>query len=99
MSSYNKINCDYSQHKHGLLTTVLRDEWGFDGIVMTDWGVKEGTVKAAKAGNDLMEPGRPIEMERLMSAIDKGEISMEEIDRNVRNILNYIVKTPHFRKY
>ena len=99
MSSYNKINGEYTQQKHGLLTTVLRDEWGFDGIVMTDWGVKEGTVKAAKAGNDLMEPGRPIEMERLIAAIDKGEISMEEIDRNVRNILKYIVKTPNFKHY
>ena len=99
MSSYNKLNGDFTQQKHGLLTTVLRDEWGFDGIVMTDWGVKEGTVKAAKAGNDLMEPGRPIEMERLMTAISKGEISMEEIDRNVRIILNYIVKTPNFKHY
>ena len=99
MSSYNKINGEYTQQKHGLLTTVLRDEWGFDGIVMTDWGVKEGTVKAAKAGNDLMEPGRPIEMERLIAAIDKGEISMEEIDCNVRNILKYIVKTPNFMHY
>ena len=99
MSSYNKINGDYTQQKHWLLTTVLRDEWGFDGIVMTDWGVKEGTVKAAKAGNDLMEPGRPIEIERLLAAVKSGEISMEEIDCNVRNILKYIVKTPHFRNY
>ena len=99
MSSYNKINAEYTQQKHGLLTTVLRDEWGFDGIVMTDWGVKEGTVKAAKAGNDLMEPGRPIEIERLLAAVKSGEISQEVIDNNVRNILKYIVKTPHFRKY
>ena len=99
MSSYNKVNGDYTQQHHGMLTTVLRDEWGFDGIVMTDWGVKEGTVKAAKAGNDLMEPGRPVETERLLAAINKGEISMEEIDRNVRNILKYIVKTPNFKHY
>ena len=99
MSSYNKLNGDYTQQKHGLLTTVLRDEWGFDGIVMTDWGVKENTVKASKAGNDLMEPGRPVEIERLMTAVNSGEISMEVIDHNVHNILQYIVKTPHFRKY
>ena len=99
MSSYNKLNGDYTQQSQGLLTTVLRDEWGFDGIVMTDWGVKDNTVKAAKAGNDLMEPGRQVEIDRLLAAVNSGEISQEELDRNVRNILKYIVKTPHFRKY
>ena len=99
MSSYNTLNGDYTQQKHGLLTTVLRDEWGFDGIVMTDWGVKEGTVKAAKAGNDLMEPGRQVEIDRLLAAVNAGEISQEELDRNVRRMLQYIVKTPHFKGY
>ena len=99
MSSYNKLNGDYTQQKHGLLTTVLRDEWGFDGIVMTDWGVKEGTVKAAKAGNDLMEPGRQVEIDRLLAAVNAGEITQEELDRNVRRMLQYIVKTPHFKGY
>ena len=99
MSSYNKLNGDYTQQKHGLLTTVLRDEWGFDGIVMTDWGVKEGTVKAAKAGNDLMESGRQVEIDRLLAAVNSGEITQEELDRNVRRMLQYIVKTPHFKGY
>ena len=99
MSSYNKLNGEYTQQKHGLLTTVLRDEWGFDGIVMTDWGVKEGTVKAAKAGNDLMEPGRQVEIDRLLAAVNAGEITQEELDRNVRKMLQYIIKTPHFKGY
>ena len=99
MSSYNKLNGDYTQQSQGLLTTVLRDEWGFDGIVMTDWGVKDNTVKAAKAGNDLMEWGNQVEIDRILAAVKSGEISQEELDRNVRNMLNYIVKTPHFRKY
>lgn len=99
MSSYNKLNGEYTQQKHGLLTTVLRDEWGFDGIVMTDWGVKDNTVKATKAGNGLMEWGKQLEIDRILAAVNSGEISQEELDRNVRNMLNYIVKTPHFRHY
>ena len=99
MSSYNKLNGEYTQQKHGLLTTVLRDEWGFDGIVMTDWGVKDNTVKATKAGNDLMEWGNQVEIDRILAAVKSGEISQEELHRNVRNMLNYIVKTPHFRGY
>ena len=99
MSSYNKLNGEYTQQSHGLLTTVLRDEWGFGGIVMTDWGTKQGTVKAVKAGNDLMEPGMPVEIERIVAAVKAGEISQEELDRNVKNMLTYIVKTPRFNKY
>ena len=99
MSSYNKLNGDYTQQSELLLTTVLRDEWGFDGIVMTDWGCKENTVKSAKAGNDLMEWGNQIEIDRILEGVKSGEISQEELDRNVRNLLKYIVKTPHFRHY
>ena len=99
MSSYNKLNGEYTQQSHGLLTTLLRDEWGFDGIVMTDWGNKAGTVKAVKAGNDLMEPGGDNEIERIIAGVKSGEISQEELDRNVRNMLNYIVRTPRFNKY
>ncbi len=88
MSSYNQMNGEYTQQKVDLLTTVLRDEWGFKGIVMTDWGNKAGTVKSAKAGNDLMEPGNQNEIDRIA-----------ELDRNVRNMLNYIVRTPRFNGY
>ena len=99
MSSYNQMNGEYTQQKYDLLTTVLRDEWGFKGIVMTDWGNKAGTVKSAKAGNDLMEPGNQNEIDRIIAGVQDGSISQEELDRNVRNMLNYIVRTPHFRGY
>ena len=99
MSSYNKLNGDYTQQSEGLLTTVLRDEWGFTGIVMTDWGNKAGTVKSAKAGNDLMEPGNQNEIDRIVAGVQDGTISQEELDRNVRNMLNYIVRTPRFKRY
>ena len=99
MSSYNVLNGEYTQQSYDLLTTILRDEWGWDGIVMTDWGNKQGTVKSVKAGNDVMEPGNQSEMERILAGVKSGEITMDEIDRNVRNMLEYIVKTPRFKGY
>ena len=99
MSSYNKLNGNYTQQDYDLLSTVLRDEWGFQGIVITDWGVKDNTVQSAKAGNDLMDPGDPVEIQRILDGVRDGRLSMEEVDRNVRRILEYVVKTPHFRQY
>ena len=99
MSSYNKLDGEYTQQSYDLLTKILRDEWGFEGIVMTDWGSKEGTVKAVAAGNDLMMPGNATETQRIVDAVKSGELSEADLDRNVRNMLNYIVKTPHFRNY
>ena len=99
MSSYNKLNGEYAQQSHDLLTKILRDEWGFDGIVMTDWGNKEGTVKAVAAGNDLMMPGSTVEVQRIVDAVKSGELSEADLDRNVRNMLNFIVKTPRFNGY
>ncbi len=99
MSSYNSVNGEYAQQSEGLLTTILRDEWGFKGIVMTDWGFKDGTVKAVLAGNDLMEPGMDKEIERIVEAVRSGEIPAAILDRNVRNLLRYIVRTPRFAGY
>ena len=99
MSSYNKLDGEYTQQSYDLLTKILRDEWGFGGIVMTDWGNKEGTVKAVAAGNDLMMPGSTVEVQRIVDAVKSGELSEADLDRNVRNMLNYIVKTPRFKGY
>ena len=99
MSSYNKLNGEYTQQKHDLLTGILRDEWGYKGIVMTDWGNKAGTVKSAWAGNDLMEPGNQNEIDRIVAGVKDGSLKIEDVDRNVRNMLNYIVKTPSFKNY
>ena len=99
MSSYNQLNGEYTQQKKDLLTTILRDEWGYKGIVMTDWGSKAGTVKSAWSGNDLMEPGNQTEIDRIVAAVKDGSLAIEDVDRNVRNMLNYIVKTPSFAKY
>ena len=99
MSSYNRLNGVYTQQNHDLLTTILRDEWGFRGIVMTDWGFKEGTVAAVHAGNDLMEPGMDMEIQRIVAAVKDGSLAEADLDRNVRHLLEYIVRTPRFAGY
>ena len=99
MSSYNKLNGTYTQQSYDLLSTILRDEWGFNGIVMTDWGNKAGTVKAVIAGNDLMEPGMDNEIQRIVAAVKDGSLPEADVDRNVRRMLEYIVRTPRFAGY
>ena len=102
MSSYNSVNGQYSMGNHDLLTKILRDDWGFKGIVMTDWiGIRGGlrTADEVAAGNDLLEPGQKEQAEQIIAAVEKDELSMADVDRNVRRMLEYIVKTPSFRHY
>ena len=102
MSSYNLINGEYAQGNKGLLTTILRDEWGFDGIVMTDWiGKRDAlpTEREVQAGNDLMMPGYPAQVEDIVKAVKEGRLDIKDVDRNVCHILEYIVKTPRFKGY
>lgn len=99
MASYNKLNGPYTCASKELLTTVLRDEWGFDGIVMTDWTPARETVNQLLAGNDLMMPGEADQREDVMNAVKSGELSMKDLDKNVRRILEFVVKTPRFKGY
>ena len=102
MASYNKINGEFSMGNHDLLTKILRDDWGFKGIVMTDWiGIREGlpTTREVQAGNDLMEPGQPAQTNEIIEGVKSGKLDIKDVDRNVRRMLEYIVKTPSFHKY
>lgn len=99
MSAYNKVNGTYAQENRDLLTTILRDEWGFEGIVMTDWTATRNTPAQIKAGNDLMMPGHQPQIDGLMKALESGELTEEELDICARRVLQYIVKTPRFKGY
>ena len=102
MASYNKVNGQFSMGNHDLLTKILRDDWGYKGIVMTDWiGIREGlpTITEVQAGNDLMEPGQPAQVQEIIEGVKSGKLDMADVDRNVRRMLEYIVKTPSFRQY
>ena len=102
MASYNKVNGIFSMGNHDLLTKILRDDWGFKGIVMTDWiGVRDGlrTIDEVHAGNDLMEPGQQRQIEEIVKGVKDGQLAIADVDRNVRRMLEYIVKTPSFHKF
>lgn len=99
MSSYNRLNGPFTQESRDLLTTILRDEWGFDGIVMTDWTGQRNTAAQIHAGNDLMEPGQPAQTQEVIDKVKSGELKMEDLDICVKRILEYLVKTPRYRNY
>ena len=102
MSAYNKVNGTYAQGHKDLLTTILRDEWGFNGIVMTDWIGRRADLplsQEVEAGNDLMMPGYPAQAKEIIEDVKAGRLDIKEVDRNVRNMLEYIVKTPRFKGY
>ena len=99
MTSYNKINGTYTSERADLLTEILRHEWGFNGMVMTDWYGGQHATMQMEAGNDLLMSGKLSQREELRKAILNGNLSMEIIDRNIKNILEYIIKTPRFNGY
>lgn len=102
MSAYNKINGIYAQGNKDLLTNILRNDWGYKGIVETDWiGKREDlpVEQEVAAGNDLMMPGYPAQVKDIVSAVKSGKLDVNDVDRNVRRMLEYIVKTPRFKGY
>lgn len=102
MSAYNKINGIYAQGNKDLLTNILRNDWGYKGIVETDWiGKREDlpVEQEVAAGNDLMMPGYPAQVKDIVNAVKSGKLDVNDVDRNVRRMLEYIVKTPRFQGY
>ena len=99
MSSYNKINGTYASQSQDLLTKVLRDDWKYDGLVMTDWFGGDNAVEQMKAGNDLLMPGMPAQFAEIMKAAKDGTLDEKILDLNVTRLLNLVVKTPTFNGY
>jgi beta-glucosidase len=99
MSSYNKVNGTYTSESPALLKGVLRDDWGFDGLVMTDWFGGRDAVAQMKAGNELLMPGTAAQQKTLLAALESGELKEDVLDRNVGMILDVIRRTPAFQGY
>lgn len=99
MSSYNKINGTFTAESYELLTTILRNEWEYEGAVVTDWFGGKDRVANVNAGNDMIQPGLPSDTDIIMAAVEDGRIMPQTLDANVKRILQLIVKTPRFNGY
>jgi len=99
MTSYNKLNGPYAVQNHELLTTIVRDEWGWKGMYVSDWNAGDDAVAAMKAGNDMLQPGQDKQFQAILAAAKSGELSMDVLNANVKRILEYVVKTHNFKGY
>ncbi|MCM1303833.1 MAG: glycoside hydrolase family 3 C-terminal domain-containing protein [Butyrivibrio sp.] len=104
MASYNMVNGVYATNSYDLLVKVLRNEWGFEGLVMSDWdslkadredclkAVTGDITKAHQAQCDLIMPGRPDQIEALVQAVEQGLVDVEDLKRSAGRILNMVRK-------
>lgn len=99
MSSYNKINGTYTSEEFDLLTTILRKEWGFKGLVMTDWFGGKDPVAQMKAGNDLLMPGTTAQSKAIIAAVNDGTLDIKILNENVERVLNLVFQSPSSKNY
>lgn len=100
MSSYNLVNGIHTANSHDLLSKVLRDEWGFEGLVMTDWTTTNPQdpfcsqpAECVRSGNDLIMPGSVEDIERLRKAAADGTLDWEDIRRCAANVIDIILRS------
>ncbi|WP_375417546.1 beta-glucosidase [uncultured Hymenobacter sp.] len=97
MSSYNLVNGTYTSESRDLLTSILRDEFNFKGLVMTDWWGGKNAVAQLQAGNDLLMPGTLNQLEALRAALKSGQLTPAQLDANVARVLALVLKSPTFK--
>lgn len=92
MSAYNEVNGVYANENKHLLNDILRDEWGFDGIVITDWGASNDHALGVAAGSNLEMPNPGLDSAReLIAAVESGKIKMEDLDARVDELLDAVL--------
>jgi len=99
MSSYNKVNGTYVAESRDLLTDILRGEWGFKGLVMSDWFGGHDAVAMINAGNDLIEPGTNLQWNALKEGAESGTLSMEAVDVSVSRILSLVLNSQKMKGF
>lgn len=97
MSAYNRVNGTHASENRRLLTEILRDEWGFDGFVVSDWFGTKSSAPSVEAGLDLEMPGPGVHLgEKLLEALNAGEIQEDRIDLAVRRLLRITLRAGAF---
>ncbi|WP_310604290.1 glycoside hydrolase family 3 protein [Anaerosporobacter sp.] len=99
MTSYNKINGIYSANNYDLCTQIARNEWGFEGLIMTDWTTTINgaeSYQCIKAGNDLIMPGMPSDHENIRKALQDGKLTSEELKKCVQRIIQIVLKSNRY---
>ncbi|MEN9908632.1 MAG: hypothetical protein RLZZ540_1781 [Bacteroidota bacterium] len=99
MTSYNLINGTYTSESKDLISKILRKEWGFKGLVMSDWFAGQNAAVSLGAGNDLQMPGRPDQFQTILNGAKNGSLTMSDLDSSVERVLNLVVKTITFHNY
>ena len=99
MSSYNLVNGVYTSQNKALLDTILRQEWGYKGMIMTDWFGGKDAVEQMKAGNDLLMPGTLPQKQAIIEAVNGKQLTMNQLDANVERVLSLVLKSPTFLNY
>ncbi|MBR6988757.1 MAG: glycoside hydrolase family 3 C-terminal domain-containing protein [Bacteroidaceae bacterium] len=99
MTTVSAINGQPAKESYDLLTSILRKEWGYKGLVMTDWQPKTNTAAEIHAGNDLMEPGFSTQYQEIVESVKNGTLSEADLNQSVRRLLEYVMKTPRYKGY
>ena len=99
MTSYNKVNGKYTCEDIDLTEYILRDEWGFKGMVMSDWNAGKDAVTSMIAGNDMLQPGQERQYKAILEAVQNGTLDEAILDRNIKRILEMVVKCHSFAGY
>ena len=97
MASYNLLNGLYTQESHDLLTRILREDFGYKGLVVTDWTGKRNTPLQLHAGCDLFMGGMAVQTEHILASLEDGSLSPEDLDRAATKVLEMVVKSASFR--
>ena len=99
MNSYNKLNGEHTGDSRHLLKDILRTEWGFDGMVVTDWGAMNDRVKAMTAGCDLMMPGGSgYQKKKVIDAVKSGELSEDDVTFCAKNVARFVEKSEKIQR-